>query len=266
MQDYSEPICCFDASSYTGSPDSPPSFRAVDVYDVLKRSDSLRDAGDTAAAEALLVSARDTAAEAGDWSSEITMLSELAGLYRYMRLEDRALSVCSDIFGLLREHHLGHTVAGATVLLNAATTLTSYGRHSGALDVFAHVSRVYMDHLDPSDYRFASLFNNMAAAYKDSGEYQNAERCYNFALSSLNRDKGRENDIAVTLCNLADLYNSLDPEDGRVNACMERAWEYLNAPGLPRDAYHRFTISKCLSAFDSLGYFAYAKELRERLK
>ena len=45
---------------------------------------------------------------------------------------------------------------------------------------------------------------------------------------------------------------------------MERAWDYLNAPGLPRNGYHAFTISKCGPSFDYFGYFLYSKELKER--
>ena len=47
---------------------------------------------------------------------------------------------------------------------------------------------------------------------------------------------------------------------------MEQAWEHLNNPALPRDGYHAFTISKCAPSFDYLGFFLYAKELKERAK
>ena len=39
---------------------------------------------------------------------------------------------------------------------------------------------------------------------------------------------------------------------------------YMALNYLPRDGYHAFTISKCAPAFDHLGYFLYAKELKER--
>ena len=75
-----------------------------------------------------------------------------------------------------------------------------------------------------------------------------------------------ENELAVTLCNLAELYDKQDPEDPRITDCMERAWENLNAEGLPRDGYHAFTASKCIPSFDYFGFFLYAEELRERVK
>ena len=68
----------------------------------------------------------------------------------------------------------------------------------------------------------------------------------------------------VTLCNMAETYARRDSEDARIGECMERAWEYLNAPDLAHDGYHAFTISKCAPSFDYFGYFIYAKMLKER--
>ena len=48
--------------------------------------------------------------------------------------------------------------------------------------------------------------------------------------------------------------------------CSFRAWENLNAEGLPRDGYHAFTVSKCIPSFDYFGFFLYAAQLRERVK
>jgi len=60
------------------------------------------------------------------------------------------------------------------------------------------------------------------------------------------------------------MYGRRDLEDERIGDCLEKAWECLNAPGLRRDGYHAFTISKCAPTFDYFGYFLYANELRKR--
>ena len=65
-------------------------------------------------------------------------------------------------------------------------------------------------------------------------------------------------------CNLAELFDAQDPEDPRIDGCLEKAWENLNAPELPHDGYHAFTISKCAPTFDRFGYFLYAGELKKR--
>ncbi len=114
------------------------------------------------------------------------------------------------------------------------------------------------------DYRFGGLYNNMALSCADVGDVESAEKYFLLAMRIIEKTKDPENDLAVTLCNMAELYASVSPEDARIERCLDKAWEYLNAPSLPRDGYHAFTISKCAPCFDYFGFFLYAKTLRER--
>ena len=165
---------------------------------------------------------------------------------------------------LIRLHRMGATVSGATVLLNAATTLKCFGRAKESIPIFEHVARVYGDNLDPTDYRFAGLYNNMGLSYEDEEDYLQAERCFRLALQVIAHSRNPQNELAVTCCNLAELYDRQDPEDPRIGEYMEKAWDYLNDPALPRNGYHAFTISKCAPSFDYFGYFLYSRELKER--
>ena len=199
-----------------------------------------------------------------DWRSELTVLSELLGQYRRTGEKDKGLRTVSEALELTRVHHMGRTVSGATVLLNAATTLKAFGHAKESIPIFTHVARVYADNLDPSDYRFAGLYNNMALSYDDVGDTASAERFFKEALRVIEKTEQPENDSAVTWCNLAEMYGRRDLEDERIGDCLEKAWECLNAPGLKRDGYHAFTLSKCAPTFDYFGYFLYANELRKR--
>ena len=192
------------------------------------------------------------------------MTSELLGQYRRTQEADKGLGAVNHALELIRAHGLGRTVSGATILLNAATTLKAFGHAKDSIPIFTHVARVYADNLDPGDYRFAGLCNNMALSYDETGDTENAERCFRLALAILEKIGGQENDCAVTWCNLAEMYGRRDPEDERIGECLEKAWDCLNAPGLAHDGYHAFTISKCAPCFDYYGFFLYAKELRER--
>ena len=149
-------------------------------------------------------------------------------------------------------------------MLNAATTLKCFGRAAESVPVFEHVCRVYAAKLSPEDYRFGGLYNNMALSYADMGDYDKAERHFKLAMSVIKRCENPDNELAVTLCNMAEMYYKIDHEDAHIEQCMEAAWEHLNAPDLPRDGYHAFTISKCAPSFDYFGYFLYAKQLKER--
>lgn len=263
--DYIEPCCCFDSSQYTGVPDAEPTGRRMNVPAMIRQLDQLIQAGRAVKAQHFLEKKRAEAVEMGDWRAELTILNEMMGQYRFGNNRDKAIAAVNDGLELIRLHRLGRTVSGATVLLNAATTLKCFGRAAESLPIFEHVGRVYGENLDPTDYRFAGLYNNMAQSYADTGAFDRAERHYRMALEVLRRNKDQDNDMAVTWCSLAELYDKQDPEDERVGECMERAWEHLNAPALKQDGYHALTLNKCIPCFDYFGFFLYVAELKERL-
>ncbi len=258
--------CCFDASEYTGLPDSEPCPGALDVPAIIRGLDALYARGREDEAQDYLERHLAEAREVGDWRAELSVTSELLGQYRRSMDRDKGLAAVERALTLVREHRMGRTVSGATVLLNAATTLGCFGEHESALPIFRHVSRVYAERLDPHDYRFAGLFNNMAQSHAALGETAQAEELFLSAIRIMEGLAGGENEIAVTLCSLAELYDAADPEDGRIAECLERAWACLDDPALAKDGYWAFMASKCVGAFDRLGFFLYAKELEERIR
>ena len=260
------PRCCFDTSEYTGLPDTTPVLNPMDVPAALSEYDILNFSGRIDEAEVCLDALLNEAMCRGDWRAQLSFLSEMAGLCRNTGKRDKALSAIDEALELLKSHGLGRTVSGATVILNCATTMKHFGMAEDSIPLFKHVSRVFSDMLDPSDYRFAGLFNNMGLSYCDMGDYASAERCFRLAIGVLEKCGNADNDIAVSYCNLANLYDSVSHEDERINECAEKAWEHLNVPSLPFDSYHAYTISKCLSCFDRFGFFLYAAELRRRME
>ena len=259
-----EPCCCFDSSLYTGTPDAEPCRQSIDVPAAIRELDGLYNSGREKEAGAFLERQRDDARAMGDWRGELSMLSELLGYHRRDGDREKAMAAVNGALDLIRVHRMGRTVSGATVLLNAATTMKAFGRAQESLPIFKHVARIYANNLDPTDYRFAGLYNNMALSYEDVEDFAGAERCFRLALGVIGHSRNPENELAVTWCNLAELYDRQDPEDPRIGDCMEKAWDCLNAPSLPRDGYHAFTISKCAPSFDYFGYFLYSRELKER--
>ena len=264
--DYIEPACCFDSSVYRGIPDAEPCRDPIDVPGVIRELDGLYNAGREKEALALLERWRDEARGRGDWRGELSMLSELLGYHRRDGDRDKAMAAVNAALDLIRIHRMGATVSGATVLLNAATTLKAFGRARESLPIFEHVARVYGDNLDPADYRFGGLYNNMGLSYEDVEDWTQAERCFLLAMKVIARCQNPGNELAVTCCNLAELYDRQDPEDPRIGEYMERAWVNLTEPKLPPDGYHAFTLSKCIPSFDYFGYFLYSKELKERME
>lgn len=262
--DHIESCCIFDASQYTGTPDAEPCERSIDVPGIIKQLDGLYAQGRENEAQGFLEGKLSEARDIGDWRGELSMLSELLGQYRRSMSEEKGIRTVNEALELIRAHRMAETVSGATVMLNAATTLKCFGRAKESIPIFCHVSRVYSDRLDPADYRFPGLYNNMALSYADVGDIPSAERFFKLALKLIAALPNSLNDMAVTYCNMAEMYAKADLEDERIYDCMEKAWECLDDPKLPHDGYHAFTISKCAPSFDYFGYFLYAKELKER--
>ena len=261
-----EPSCPFDNTAYTGVPDAGRTDRGPDIPELIKELDALYAKNDLAAAEILIDEGIEQALGAGDWKSELSLVSEQLGLYRKTMEKDKALKAIADAQRLIGEHAMGRTVSGATVLLNAATTMKCFGNAEGSLPLFEHVLTVYSENLDPKDYRFAGLYNNMALSCEDTGAFEKAEAFFGRALAVLEKLPDTNNDIAVTWCNLAELYYARDCEDERVSACMENAGDKLLDPALKHDGYFAFTAGKCLPLFDAFGFFYYASRLRKILE
>ena len=264
INEYMEPCCCFDASRYTGVPDAAHIENPLNVPEIIAGLDELNNTGRESEGAAYLENWLDKARERRDWRAEISVLSELLGQYRRTDDREKGIRCINRTLDLLREHRLGSTVSGATVLLNAATTMKCFGMAKESVPVFTHVARIYAGELDPHDYRFPGLYNNMALSYADTGEYSTAERYFRLACALLEKLPHTENDLAVTMCNMAEMYYAQDAEDPRVEECMDKAWELLSSPELAHDGYHAFTISKCIPTFDLFGYFLYSAELKKR--
>lgn len=264
MPDELEPCCCFDASQYIGVPDSEPVENPLSVPEIIAGLDQLNNTGRETEGEAYLEGWLEEASSQGDWRAKLSLLNELLGQYRRSGNSEKGIRTVNEVLVLLKEHRLGSTISGATILLNAATTMKCFGRARESIPIFRHAAHIYADHLDPYDYRFAGLYNNMALSFADIGEVSEAETHYKMASAVLRSCPGSENDQAVTLCNLAELYDRQNPEDPRIEDCMEQAWTLLNKSDLDQDGYHAFTISKCAPTFDRLGFFLYASELQHR--
>ena len=264
--DYIEPTCPFDCSAFNGKPDTEPVEKSLNMPEVIKKLDGFFAENKIQQAGEFLDEQLSLSREIGDWRSELSILSELIGYHRRSGDREKGISSVNDGLKLIEQHGMGRTISGATVILNAATTLKCFGEPERSIPLFIHVSRVYSEQLAPTDYRFAGLYNNMALSYEDLGDYQQAKKYIKMALSLLEKMEGNENDMAASLCNLAEVYFKMDNEDERVEKSMEKAWEFLNSPKISFNGYHAFTLTKCISAFDYFGYFIYAKELRERVQ
>ena len=199
----------------------------------------------------------------GDREGELSILSELMGHYRMQGDRKRGLQAVRDGFTLLGKLGIAGSVSAGTILLNGATALQAFGEIDESLIYYKEAFRCYGAHLDPNDWRFAGLLNNMAAAYAAKHDVKYAEAYYRKALDVL-KACGNLMDAAVTHVNLAQMYAVEDRDDPRIAAELDLAAGCFDDPAAVHDGYYAHTCRKCASAFGPLGRPEFEDELNRR--
>jgi tetratricopeptide (TPR) repeat protein len=154
-----------------------------------------------------------------------------------------------------------------TTLINAATAYKAFGAPAQALPLYERARTLYESLLSPDDSRLGGLYNNMALALTELGEYRRAEALYRRALEVMEKAPRGALETAITWCNLADLSCAeLGQEAGeaRISACLDKAQTLLDDDTLPRNAYYAFVCEKCAPTFAYYGFFRAAQALSRR--
>lgn len=237
----------------------------IPVSRVINKLDSFFSVNDMSGAGEHLLYWRNEAKAAGDLSGELTVVNEQLGYYR--KIGDRqsgleAVSRSLELVGILKTEH---EVSGATVILNAATTLKAFGKAEEAMELYNRAYAVYSENLPENDPKMGGFYNNKALALVDLGRYEEAEICYKAALGIMSQAKGGLADLAVTYVNMAHLYDTwFENSEEKSVECLNEAEAILNKPEIIRDSYYAYVCSKCAPSFDYFGFFIFAAELRER--
>ena len=235
----------------------------IPMQEIIQECDRLFNAEKSAELGEHLRKWREEARRIGDREGELGILSELMGHYRMQGDRERGLMAVRDGFALLGQLGIGGSVSAGTILLNGATALQAFGDVDGALNYYKEAFRCYGAHLDPNDWRFAGLLNNMAAAYAAKHDVKYAEAYYRKALDVL-KACGNLMDAAVTHVNLAQMYAAENRDDPRIASEFELAVACFDDPTAVRDGYYAHTCRKCASAFGPLGYPEIEEELNRR--
>ena len=174
-----------------------------------------------------------------------------------------AFSAVNEAFSLIDILDMQNDESAATVYLNGATTLKAFGMAFESLEYYSRAKQIYDVKLSSSDFRLAAYYNNVSSAYKDTGDFDNAEKSCFLALEVLCKNDGYNGEKAVTHINLAHLYYDKDVFDERIYEHVETAWELLNAPENRHDGEFAFLCSKCYPSFGYFGYFDYEEKIKE---
>lgn len=241
--------------------------RSIPNGRVLERLDEYLAANDYTGAKRHLTYWLEEAKAVHDCKGEILVTNELMGLCRKLGEEEKALGYAKDAIKLIEKMGIENNVGAATTYLNSATVFKAFGRAEAAIPFFEKAREIYENNLSPDDERLGGLYNNMALAFVDLGEFCKADELYSSALTVMRKNEGAEPEQAITYLNMASAAETrygLEGAQDIISACAQKATELLDSCKDRTDGDYAFACEKCATVFEYYGYFLYKKELNER--
>lgn len=201
----------------------------MDMQQIYKRLQQYFAEGDTDGAEDFLIEMMKEAQQIQDYNSLIMLLNEMIGLCRESGQKDKSLGYSSQVVTLMQQLGLQDSEAYATTLLNVATACRAAGKLAEAYQFYMEVFPLYEKWLEPGDYHFASLYNNMSLLFQETEEYERAAECQGKALSILEAMEGRAFEGAVTHANLAMTLCRIAEQNDAADIAAQAAEEAMTA-------------------------------------
>ena len=175
----------------------------MDIQKVLAEYDSMFGKYTLKEIEGFLLKHLSEARFKSEHEELVTLLNEAIGFYRDTTQKEKALKNCGALMEHLVEMKLEGTIPYATSLLNIANAFRAFDLHKEAVRLFEKVEEIYGNHISKEDFMYASLYNNWALAYQESGEYDKAAEMLRKALRIVDLYKDAIIPQATTRTNLA---------------------------------------------------------------
>ena len=190
----------------------------------------------------------------------------MLGVYRKSENRKKAEAAVLRARELLKICELENSRSGATILINAATTMKAFGNPSAAKELYETAEKIYTDSGVPKDDPLiAALYNNYATTLTELCEFEKAERLYLLAREITEKSISTLPDCAVTLVNMAHLYEDWEgTESEKIEICLTRAEKILLGNDAEENSYLAFVLSKCAPSFEYFGFFIAAKEMNKK--
>ena len=256
--DYKEPGClmCEGEEFYNYDPEKPQG--SIPIRNILQKVDDSLNREDYDSVKSTLSYWLQEAKMLKDKRGELTLQSELMGLYRKLGDKDNAVKAAERGLTLIEELGIEQSVSAATIFINAATVFKTFGLSEKSLPLFQRSEKLYTDNLDKNDPRFGALYNNYGLALADCGRTDEAEKSFKQAIEIMEKNENGSTECAITLLNMADLFFD---NDERATELCEKAWMLLISDDIAHDTYTAFVYKKCAPAFRAHGFFLKAGQL-----
>ena len=240
---------------------------SIQVSRFIAKLDACFDHNDLRGARETIAAWEQEARALRDDRGLLSVLNEAVGFYRRTQKRGKALAAMQECLDLVERLGLQDQLSGATVFINAATTLNFFGQEEKSLDLYEKAAGCYERSGAAETYEYAALLNNKAAALNALKRYDEAESHWRQAVEILKKEGRHDGEIAISLVMLAHLtYDRDETATDRVEALLDEAWEYINSSHQPRDGNYAYILRKCAPSFEYFQRPEAAQALREVAK
>ena len=236
----------------------------IDTDRVLKKLDSIFDKNDLAEAERLLLYWQNEAKEIGDMQGMLTILNELIGIYRRTNNYEKSKNVINMSLEIIDKLEMNHNISIATILLNIATNLNSFGDSKESLQYYEKTLAIYSKNINQNDELFGSFYNNYASALFNTGNTQDAVDAYKSAIKIMSNIKNSKIKVAISYINLSYIYQYINQNNNAIE-CINLAYQYIISKDNIKDRNYYFELSKCVEPFKEFGFIKIANDFEKQI-
>ena len=194
----------------------------MDMNEVYKRLDTMFESGQSALAEDFLIDSLKQAQAEGDYNSVIMLLNEMIGYCRETSQKEKSLAYSSQVIRLMQQLGMTDSVAYATTLQNVANACRAAGKLEEAYQFYMEVFPIYEKYLQPDDFYYAGLYNNMSLLFQEMEEYEKSVECLEKALRIVEKKPEAGFEVAVTHTNIASSLCKLSEKTKREEEEMQQ--------------------------------------------
>lgn len=157
-----------------------------------------------------------------DKEAALVMLNDLMGYYRAVSRHEDMQRCAAQVLQLIDDLHLQDTLNHGTSLLNIATGFRAAGKYEQAEAYYHKAEKIFESTLSGPDYRLATLHNNLALLYTQTGRLEDAKGRILQALQLTEQLPDMEIEQAITYTNLGNVCFKLHQTDQATEA-MKKA-------------------------------------------
>lgn len=194
------------------------------INQILSELDGLFSLGDTEKIRVFLENQIALAKENGETDNLITLLNEMIGFCRDMGQFEAGCGYCQELGQLVSKEPYFNTIPYATTLLNIANFKRAKKDLEESERLYLEVLPLYHRFLKPTDFGFASYYNNLSLLYQEMNRYEDAAICLKKALDIAKQYPEARIEVATTHTNLANCYLKLK-EPKKAKEQLFRAFE-----------------------------------------